>query len=299
MGAADKHRVPPRRPPPPPPPPTPGYPADPRGPERGLKPQQLPALSQPENPGVPLQGPGGLEPHGSRSRSRPGLAQRSDYRTRLAEDLGVHQLERLVELLTSRECEDLLSALSSPDQDVFQHLKHLLPENNQLDLQPRVRRDAPSADDKEAECRTALTDWLLRNGEQIYYDRLSRALQHIGRSDIAVEVGKNINQDKALSLKRHVEDYHKHVSRLQTLERRRPPREGRKKKRAMKVKDLTWRDLDLVLERAPVLLRRGGVLAGARPLLYGVLLGAGGTFLLTLIVLHTVVYVSRGRRGPA
>lgn len=39
---------------------------------------------------------------------------------------------------------------------------------------------------REAQCRTALTDWLLKYGEQTYYDRLSRALQHIGRTDIAV-----------------------------------------------------------------------------------------------------------------
>lgn len=40
--------------------------------------------------------------------------------------------------------------------------------------------------DSEDQCRTALTDWLLRYGEQTYYDRLSRALQHIGRTDIAI-----------------------------------------------------------------------------------------------------------------
>lgn len=40
--------------------------------------------------------------------------------------------------------------------------------------------------DSEAQCRTALTDWLLRYGEQTYYDRLSRALQRIGRTDIAI-----------------------------------------------------------------------------------------------------------------
>ena len=45
---------------------------------------------------------------------------------------------------------------------------------------------------REAECRTALTDWLLRNGEQIYYDRLSRGLQRIGRSDIAA--GEELTQ---------------------------------------------------------------------------------------------------------
>lgn len=38
----------------------------------------------------------------------------------------------------------------------------------------------------EARCRTALTDWLQKYGEQIYYDRLTRALQHIGRTDVAI-----------------------------------------------------------------------------------------------------------------
>jgi len=68
------------------------------------------------------------------------------------------------------------------------------------------------------------------------------------------------------------------------------------------VRDLTLRDLDLVLHGAPVLLPRGGgVLDAAWPLLYGLLLGAGGTFLLTLLIVHTVVRVS-GRsqeEGPA
>ncbi|CAL8275447.1 unnamed protein product [Boreogadus saida] len=216
----------------------------------------------------------------------------------VAEDVGVHQIERLVEMLTSTECKDLLTALSSPEENIFQHLKRLLPENNRLDPKPRARRDASDADAREAECRTALTHWLLSNGEQIYFDRLSRGLQHIGRSDIAVEVGKNINQDKSLSLKRYVEGYH--GSRLKTLparsERSRQPRQD-SRKTARKVRDLTWRDLDLVLERAPVLLRGGpGVLDAAWPLLYGLLLGVGGAVLL----LHMAVRISaRGRRsGP-
>lgn len=44
--------------------------------------------------------------------------------------------------------------------------------------------------DTDVECHTALSDWLLHYGEQIYYDRLSRALQHIGRIDIAL--GENL-----------------------------------------------------------------------------------------------------------
>ncbi|XP_036960489.1 transmembrane and death domain protein 1-like isoform X3 [Acanthopagrus latus] len=104
----------------------------------------------------------------------------------VAEDIGAHQLERLVELLTSKECRDLLFALSHPEDNIFQHLQRLSPERNRLDLKPRARRDTSPAADGEAQCRAALTDWLLRYGEQTYYDRLSRALQHIGRTDIAI-----------------------------------------------------------------------------------------------------------------
>ncbi|XP_044068637.1 transmembrane and death domain protein 1-like isoform X2 [Siniperca chuatsi] len=188
----------------------------------------------------------------------------------VAEDIGVHQLERLVELLTSKECDDLLVALSHPEENIFQHLELLSPEKNQLDLKPRAKRDTSSAVDSEAQCRTALTDWLLKYGEQTYYDRLSRALQHIGRTDIAIEVGKNINQDKALSLKRNVEDYHKYVNSLNF-----PPVQSDTKdhqhedQRVIKrrVRDLTWRDLDLIVEQAPVPLYQKGPLDVALPLL--------------------------------
>ncbi|XP_071777507.2 si:ch211-226m16.3 protein [Centroberyx gerrardi] len=173
----------------------------------------------------------------------------------VAEDIDVHQLERLVELLTCKECEDLLFALSHPEENIFQHLERLSLEKNQLDLQPRVRREASSDADREAQCRAALTDWLLKYGEQTYYDRLSRALQHIGRTDIAVEVGKNINQDKALSLKRYVEDYHTHVSSLKLLSVQ-PDTEiynhTDQQVQRRKVRDLTCCDLDLIVVRAPI-----------------------------------------------
>ncbi|KAJ8378040.1 hypothetical protein AAFF_G00249110 [Aldrovandia affinis] len=128
----------------------------------------------------------------------------------VAEDLGVHQLGRLVELLTPRECEKLLFTLSHPEDSIFQDLERLSPETNDLGLPTRVRRDTES----RTQCKTALTEWLVNHGEQMYYDRLSRALQRIGRTDIAIEVGKNINQDKALSLQRYVDDYHRRVATM-------------------------------------------------------------------------------------
>ncbi|XP_047433870.1 transmembrane and death domain protein 1-like [Mugil cephalus] len=215
----------------------------------------------------------------------------------VAEDIGDHQLERLVELLTSKECEDLLFALSHPEENIFRHLERLSPEKNQLDVKARAKRDASSAEDSEAQCRAALTDWLLRYGEETYYDRLSRALQHIGRTDIAIEVGKNINQDKSLSLKRYVEGYHKYVKSLNAAPVESDAKEhAHQRVRKRQVKDLTWRDLDLIVERAPVPLYQKGPLDVVLPLLYGMLLGFGGTLLAGLSLLLVVVHISRG--GP-
>ncbi|XP_061590631.1 transmembrane and death domain protein 1-like [Cololabis saira] len=210
----------------------------------------------------------------------------------VAEDIGVHQLERLVELLTSRECEDLLAALSHPEENIFQHLDRLSPDKNKLDLKPRAKRDT-SAADSGTQCRAALTDWLLKYGEKTYYDRLSRALQHIGRTDIAIEMGKNINQDKALSLKRFVEDYHKYVNSLNVPKKR---QRGHKRLRKTWVKDLTWQDLDLVLERAPLPLYLRGPLDVFLPLFYGLVLGSAGVLLAGVSVLLIIIRVSQRRR---
>lgn len=38
----------------------------------------------------------------------------------------------------------------------------------------------------EAQCKKALMDWLLKYDKQMYYDRLTRALQYVGRTDIAI-----------------------------------------------------------------------------------------------------------------
>ncbi|KAJ0036296.1 hypothetical protein NQD34_004973, partial [Periophthalmus magnuspinnatus] len=195
------------------------------------------------------------------------------------EDIGTHQLERLVKLLTLKECEDLVVALSSPEEDVFKRLELLSPENNQLRLQPLNKRALlSSAQEAEAECRNALTDWLVENGEEIYHNRLTRALQHIGRTDVAIEVGKNINQDKSLNLKRYVEDYHKIVSSFNVPEEQ--PNATDKKTRRLKLSDLSGRDLDVIIQRAPVPPYGMGPLDVLMPVCWGFLLGFCGTLLI-------------------
>ncbi|XP_029363313.1 transmembrane and death domain protein 1 [Echeneis naucrates] len=250
-------------------------------------------------------------------RTRPSPAERSEVRTQLwkvclfvlflllsptlgedtvAEDLDVYQLERLVELLTSKECKELLFALSHPEDNIFQHLERLSLEKNQLDLNLRTKRDTSSAADSEAQCRVALTDWLLKNGEQTYYDRLSRALQRIGRTDIAIEVGKNVNQDKVLSLRRYVEDYHKYVSSFRVPSDAGLQQGADQRGRKRKVRDLTWRDLDLIVERAPVPVYQKGPLDVALPFLYGILLGFGGTLLAGVFILLVIIRFSRSHQ---
>ncbi|XP_076840417.1 transmembrane and death domain protein 1 [Brachyhypopomus gauderio] len=210
----------------------------------------------------------------------------------VAEDVGRHQLQRLVDLLTVHECEELLLALSRPEENIFKQLERLSAEHNRLGLPPRTRRSV----DKETHCHPALTVWLQTHGMETYYDRLSRALQQIGRTDIAIEVDKNINQDKMLGLQRYVDAYdrrrHEDASHL----RRSRPEEDRPaetpQRSARKVRALTWKDLDLVVERYPVPPYKRRLLDGAWPLLSGLLLGFGGAFFVGVVILLVTIRIS-------
>ncbi|XP_061695656.1 transmembrane and death domain protein 1-like isoform X2 [Syngnathoides biaculeatus] len=201
----------------------------------------------------------------------------------VAEELGAHQLERLVELLTPSECEDLLDALSQPEEKNLERI---------------VRRATSSLEESEAKCRKDLRDQLQKYGGEIYFDRLTRALHHIDRTDIAVELGKNINQDTILNLKRYAEAYHEFFKSVNTQEAEGETSEKKRRKRAS---DLTWRDLDLIVERPSVPAYSKGPLDVALPILYGILLGFGGTLLAAVSTLYAVLRISRRsqqRRQP-
>lgn len=59
------------------------------------------------------------------------------------------------------------------------------------------------------------------------------------------------------------------------------------------VRDLTWRDLDLIVERAPVAPYQKGPLDVALPFLYGILLGFGGTLLVGVSIFLVILHISR------
>nr|XP_055045186.1 transmembrane and death domain protein 1-like isoform X1 [Misgurnus anguillicaudatus] len=214
----------------------------------------------------------------------------------VAEDIGPHQLERLVGLLTARECEELISVLSHVEENVFQRLDRLSPERNQLQLETRRRRNT-----NQEPCRSALKDWLQTHGRQIYYDRLSRALQQIGRTDIAIEVGKNINQDKILAMQRYVDGYHDLVNKMAAQQETHQSdlednddHEEELPYSPKQARGFTWEDVDLVVKRQPVPPSQRRLFDIVWPLLYGLVLGFAGALLVSVSILLITIYVSHG-----
>lgn len=61
----------------------------------------------------------------------------------------------------------------------------------------------------------------------------------------------------------------------------------------MSVRDLTWRELDLIIERPPAPLDQKGPLDGALMLFYGVLMGFGSALLVAVAVLLVIAHASR------
>ncbi|XP_062871963.1 transmembrane and death domain protein 1-like [Trichomycterus rosablanca] len=207
------------------------------------------------------------------------------------ENMGTHQLMRLVDLLTVHECEELLLTLSHPEENIFNQLDRLSEEKNVLRLPSRRQRDL----DKDFHCRPALIDWLQSFGKQTYLNRLSRALQQIRRTDIAIEVGKNINQDKALSMQRYVEEYHERINKMQSnLPQTQAEAEHHEEMPCCSEKQersLTLEDLDLVVKRNPVPPYQHCMLDAAKPLIYGLILGFGSALLVGMSLLVIVPHL--------
>ncbi|XP_017343554.1 transmembrane and death domain protein 1 [Ictalurus punctatus] len=200
------------------------------------------------------------------------------------EEIGSYQLQRLVELLTVHECEKLLMTLSNPEEHIFNRPDLVYEETNQFRLPSRTPRDT----DKESHCHPALIDWLKTHDEQMYYDSLYSTLQQIGRTDIAVEMGKNINQDKILAMQRFVEEYHEQVSKMTSHFMRSQAEETSHKEThhsAKQVRSLSWKDLDLVMERQPMPPYQHHMLDGAWPLFHGLILGVCCALLLGIPLL--------------
>lgn len=117
----------------------------------------------------------------------------------VAANVGRHTMARIAALLSPSECRQLQGQLMGPSKDT---------ERNPKDgIRPRVPRHRPG-------CSEALRRWLEMEGEVTSWDQLARSLRQIGRPDIARELGKNLNQDRSLELRRNVEEYGRSVQHL-------------------------------------------------------------------------------------
>ncbi|XP_038234902.1 transmembrane and death domain protein 1 [Dermochelys coriacea] len=174
-----------------------------------------------------------------------------------ADDIGAHMMGRISELLSPEECREFYARLAGPEENTEEALERLSEAKNPL--RSRRRRDIARAEP----CRDVLSRWLGAEGDSVPWDRLSRALRRTGRPDISQELGKNLNQDKNLELRRNVEEYREGVEHLASLlleedeqhgetnQHSRARRAGGESRRGSGLMQEGWGELDLLIERKP------------------------------------------------
>lgn len=200
----------------------------------------------------------------------------------VAANVGYHTMSRIAELLSPSECRQLQGWLTGPDKDLGE-LEQLSEENNPI--HPRRRRDLRGL----AGCSEALQDWLRTAGEVMTWDWLARGLHQIGRPDIALELGKNLNQDRSLELRRNVEEYGRTIQHLTSSLLREDERHGGARGRRAPDGDLG----DLRFERRLPPPYTRSLLGWVGPVVLGIL----GGFLASVLFAATAVYSCRWTLG--
>ncbi|TRZ09339.1 hypothetical protein HGM15179_017764 [Zosterops borbonicus] len=194
----------------------------------------------------------------------------------VASSVGRHTMGRIADLLSPSECHQLQAELNSPDEEL-EELEELVALSQEENPAPHRRRRRRGIHSKG--CSEALRLWLVTTGETTTWDRLVRALHQIGRSDIARELGKNLNQDRSLELKRNVEGYSRSVQHLSSAQLqprgRRAPLPG-----------------EMLFERQRPSRYSRGLLGWLRPLVLGVL----GAFVSSVLLTGTAMYFCHWRR---
>ncbi|XP_042305147.1 transmembrane and death domain protein 1 [Sceloporus undulatus] len=223
----------------------------------------------------------------------------------VADDIGIHMMSRISELLSPEECQMFTTKLLGPEEDVKEELEWLSEEKNPIGA--RRRRDIISTD----QCKEALNRWLLTEGDTMYWDRLSRALQDIGRSDVSIELGKNLNQDKNLEIKKNVEEYHETVKHLTSSllldeneiemgEKQKTSRQGRPRharedaERKRKLRKLE--ELELLVQRKPLPPYDRSLFAWISPVTRGAISGFLTPLILVSLAIYTFLWIlNQGR----
>ncbi|XP_053144433.1 transmembrane and death domain protein 1-like isoform X2 [Hemicordylus capensis] len=233
------------------------------------------------------------------------LAQPASCDDTVADNIGSHMMGRLSELLSPEECQAFYSEITGPEENMEKELEQLSEKNNPIHA--RRRRDITSMH----QCKKTLSHWLDTEGDTMYWDRLSRALQAIGRSDVSMELGKNLNQDKNLEMKKNVEKYHetvKHLTSSLLLEENevsesedsgqgRLRRDGDQPETELKPEELD--DFELIIERESLPPYKQSLFGWFTPLATGVISGFLSSFVVAaLAVLSLCWIVKQGFQDP-
>ncbi|KAM9265016.1 transmembrane and death domain protein 1 [Morus bassanus] len=202
----------------------------------------------------------------------------------VAANVGSHTMSRIAELLSPSECRQLQGRLAGPDEDLGEReLERLSEKNNPI--RPRRRRDLHG----RTGCSEALRDWLGTAGEVTTWDRLARTLRQIGRPDIARELGKNLNQDRSLEMRKNVEEYSRTVQHLTASLLLKGERHGGVRGRRAPVGDLG----DLRFERRPPPPYTRSLLGWVGPVVSGIL----GGFFASILFAAAAMYSCRQTLG--
>lgn len=217
----------------------------------------------------------------------------------VADDIGTHMMARISELLSPEECQAFHLKLLGPEENVKDELERLSEKNNPIGRRRRRRRRRDIL--TTAQCKETLQQWLETEGDTMYWDRLSRALQLIGRADVSLELGKNLNQDKNLEIKKNVEEYHetvKHLTSSLLLDegpegsaQGRQRRQGQGSAPPPPLEQGEWDGLELIVERKRLPPYNRSLFEWATPLATGVLSGFLTSFILVALALYSFVWI--------
>ncbi|XP_075053896.1 transmembrane and death domain protein 1 [Mixophyes fleayi] len=207
-----------------------------------------------------------------------------------ADDIGPHMISRISDLLTPEECQDFYVRITGPEEgpedENTELIRALSPKFGQ---KKRRRRDIV---DRE-QCKRTLQNWLETQGDTVYWDDIFAILFKVGRSDVAVELGKNLNQDKVLEIEKNIDDYHKSLENLKS-----PllaPEEDKFEGNVRYVRDLSRlrdEDWDLVIERQLLPPYDRSLTEWCWPILYGIIIGFIGTAILVGLIVQIIVWVT-------
>ncbi|MGH0158852.1 UNVERIFIED_CONTAM: hypothetical protein FKN15_057418 [Acipenser sinensis] len=97
----------------------------------------------------------------------------------------------------------------------------------------------------------------------------------------SIKMGKNINQDKSLGMKKYVEDFQKGVEAMQSsMIAPDSHKSADKLRRERELLETNWADLELIIERQQLPPYPRKLFDGIRPLIYGIFYGFSGAFLI-------------------